>query len=172
MRNQRSGLPLLLLLLGCLAVPPAVAEPPDSNAEPLGVSLAFIDTLNTADSETMLALFAPDATVFVPLADSPARVRGKEHIARVFEPLFSQLRESGEGPKYMNLIPRDTNVQINGDTAVVTFHLGEVPDEPLDQPYSFSRRTLVLSRLAGRWLVCHLHASNILIPASGTSKTD
>ena len=43
-------------------------------------------------------------------------------------------------------------VQVHGEAAVVTFHLGDEPP--------FSRRTLVFAQRSEGWKIVHLHASN------------
>jgi ketosteroid isomerase-like protein len=137
-----------------------------SDSGPAGAIHGFIHGLNTADVDAVLEMFSDEATVFGPFIASPARLEGGEAIRNLFEPLFSQLRKSGDGPMYMNLEPRDVHVQEFGDSAVVTFHLGPIPADSVERPYSFSRRTVVVKRSADRWLIAHLHASNVLIPAS------
>jgi len=53
----------------------------------------------------------------------------------------------------MNMIPVGTKIQLLGNVAVVTFHLkGEEV---------VSRRTLVLQKRSGKWLIVHLHASSL-----------
>ncbi len=148
------------------AAPASPSTPEDDSlAEASRVARTFLDALGTADTEALADMFAPDATLFAPFPGTPRRVEGREAIARFFERFFEGLREDGDGPIRMKLTPRDLLVQTCGDTAVVTFHLGP-PDPPPDRAYSFSRRTLVLQRIADRWLIAHLHASNVLIPAA------
>jgi hypothetical protein len=155
-----------VLLPGGLVLNSRGATQSEPDADPAGVVHALIHSLNTADAGALLELFAADATLYGPFAYSPARLMGKEKIRGLFEPLFSRLRDSAEGPDYMRLKPHDVHVQRLGDVAVASFHLGPLPDHPLERPYSFSRRTLVLQRSDDRWHIIHFHASNILIPAS------
>lgn len=150
-----------VLLLSLFAAALHATTPPDPEA----TAMKFIGALNTANLEATLGLFSENATVFAPLPDSPSRLEGKDQIAEVFGPLYAHLRTTIDGPEYMELAPRDLEVQIDGNTAVVTFHLGSMPERPLERPYFFSRRTLVLTRSDSGWLITHLHASNILIPA-------
>lgn len=158
--NSRILLPLTVL--GLILSLPASASGIDS--DPVSTTEAFVEALSHADLPALIDLFADDATLFSPSPSSPMRIEGKESIQRLFEPMLSRIRQSGAGPVYMSLVPRDLKAQVMDDTAIVTFHLGQVPAKPLDQPYSFSRRTLVLQRSAGRWLIVHLHASSIIIP--------
>lgn len=135
-------------------------------SSPADVVLEFLEALNNADMDTLMEKFASDATLFVPFDSSPGRVEGKEAIAVVFQPMFASLRETRSGPRYMKLTPRAIRVQTHGDTAVVTFHIGNLPDGPVERAYNFSRRTLVMVRSDDGWQIVHLHASNIMIPVA------
>lgn len=149
--------PVVLAL--CVATTPAVADA--APAQPLATESAavqtvlegFIDSLNAADVSSLARFFATDATMFFPLASLPLRLESKQQITSAFGALFEAMRRREPGPRYMNLIPQDTRVQFFGDVAVVTFHLkGEE---------MVSRRTLVLRKLSGTWLIVHVHASNL-----------
>lgn len=143
-----------------LAVVPPVAgappEPPPADTAALQKVLdRFIESLNTTDVKALAALFAPDATVFFPLAAMPLRLENKEQITAVFAAFFDGVRTREPGPRYMKLAPEHTRVQFLNDVAVVSFHLkGE---------QMISRRTLVLHKISGTWLIVHLHASNVQI---------
>jgi hypothetical protein len=53
-------------------------------------------------------------------------------------------------------VPEHLQVQLVGDTAaVVTFEM--------TNPERVARRTLVLQKRGDRWLVAHLHASNVAL---------
>ena len=133
---------------------------------PVATTEVFLQALGRADLNTLLDQLADDATLFAPSPDTPGRIEGHDNIAALFKPIFARLRETGEGPVYMKLVPRDLKVTLMGDSAVVIFHLGRLPDKPLHESYSFSRRTFVLRLLNGRWKIVHLHASNVLIPGN------
>jgi len=122
----------------------------------------FIEGLNTADIDRYLGTFAPDVSVFLARPRSPARVVGISKIKEVYEPFFIRARGNSPGPRYMNLSPKDLEVIILGSTAIVTFHLGELKQSPTS-PYFFSRRTLIMAKKSERWIIVHLHASQILV---------
>jgi len=125
------------------------------NAAVQTVLEGFIDSLNTADVNNLARFLATDATMFFPLASLPLRLENKQQITAAFGALFEAMRKREAGPRYMNLTPEDTRVQFLGNVAVVTFHLkGEE---------MVSRRTLVLQKLSGTWLIVHLHASNLAL---------
>ncbi len=116
---------------------------------------ALVETLNTADIDAFSALFAPDATVFFPLAPVLGLLDGKAEIAKVFKIFFESVRKDGGGPRYMELKPEGLKIQLYGDTALVTFHFtGRT---------MYSRRTLVLRHEAGKWMIVHMHASGLPI---------
>ncbi len=152
----------LAALALCVATTPAVAG--GAPAQPLAtesggvqtVLEGFIDSLNTADVNSLARFLATDATMFFPLASLPLRLENKQQIIAAFGALFEAMRKREAGPRYMNLTPEDTKVQLLDNVAVVTFHLrGEE---------MVSRRTLVLQKLSGTWLIVHLHASNLTLP--------
>jgi ketosteroid isomerase-like protein len=122
----------------------------------------FLEALNTADLDALLAAFLPGATAFVPQPTAPDRLEGVEGLRGVFEPFFDRMRGSGAGPRYMNLVARDVQIDLLGDVAVVTFHLGDLPP-PGSGAAMFSRRTLVVVRDGDRWGILHLHASQVLV---------
>lgn len=164
--NVLKRLPILVVALASL-VSPALA----TDADPVSAVEGFLDALSRADLDALLAYVADDATVFAPLPSSPQRIEGRDRIAALFEPFFRSVEENADGPVRMNLVHRDLEVQSLGDSAIVTFHLGQVPDEPLSEPYSFSRRTFVLHVVNGEWKIVHFHGSNVIIPAkAGESK--
>ncbi len=161
MRGRAVAVAALVVALGFGGAPrPAVAaEPPSPEPAAIGALLdEFIDALNTADLPRYVALFAPDATAFFPLAEVPLRLESKEQIAAVFGRFFEGVRRSGPGPRYLNLAPADVRLQLYGGAAVVSFHFkgGEMT----------SRRTLVLAKRDGKWSIVHLHASNLGLAAS------
>ena len=147
---------------------PPLAPPAD---DPVAIVHAFVSALSNADLDGLLDTFTEDATVFMPAVDQArvARLAGKAAIREGFRPFFETLRESDKGPPYMVLTPHDLTVQNLGATAIVTFHLGPLPEEPIDRPLSFSRRTFVVNRTDGGWRIVHLHASNVVIEASASS---
>ena len=148
-----------LAILAALAIaaatgPAAAAEPSKADAASIQAAVdAFMDALDTADIERFSALFAPDATAFFPLAPLYTRLENKDQITKVFTVFFASVRKGKTGPRFMNLVPQGQKVQLYGDTAVVTFHF-EGPD-------LIARRTLVLRREGGNWLIVHMHASGL-----------
>lgn len=151
---------LTAVFLAAPLVGPVVAraaEPPSPEAAAISKLVdEFVDALNTADLVRYVALFAPDATAFFPLAPLYLRLEDKDQVIKVFTVFFQSLRNGKTGPPYMNLVPEDLKVQRYGNTAVVTFHF-----KGKDQ---VSRRTLVLRHEGGKWLIVHMHASGLTLP--------
>jgi uncharacterized protein (TIGR02246 family) len=154
MRNWTLLAMLSLLTLACASVG-SPQLPPSTAVD------AFVSALVNADSDAIAAVFDENATVFMPFDSMPRRLEGREEIRRSFESFFVRVRASAPAPPYMKLNPLDLHTRRSGDTAIVTFHLGTVPPEGAKETSSFSRRTFVLQRKGGRWLVMHLHASQM-----------
>lgn len=120
----------------------------------------FLRAFENLDIQRFIACFADDATVFFPVPEPPERVTGKEAIQQRFERVFASIRSTAKsGPPFQHLVPEDLSIQLMpGQTAVVSFHLRN--EERI------ARRTLVLTKMNGQWLILHLHASNVPIAAS------
>lgn len=153
----RHLLPLLLAGIApaaavAQAATPAVpaAQPPAAEAPVRAAVAELINATNALDAERLGRTMADDVTVFFPGPPfQAARAQGRAPVQNAFAQLFAQLRQ--RGTRTVNLQPAGLQVQLYGDTAIATFHL-------LGQQ-EVGRRTLVLRRIAGRWLVAHMHAS-------------
>ena len=134
---------LVLALNACAAVQAPVQSPMQSPQEAVD---AFIAALDRGDVN-IAELFAEEATVFFPITNQPLRANGRAEIATAFAALF--------GPNYRGGLPKPENLHVQdfGGTAVVTFQNVN--------PNVTSRRTIVFRREAGRWLIVHLHGSNV-----------
>ena len=109
----------------------------------------FIAANERADLPLMMTTFADDATVFMP-CEPAKRLSGNAAIRDAFAALFSARR----GP--IVITPADIDAQMYGDVAIVTAHLVRPSTAP-----GTSRRTFVLRKTGDRWLIVHLHASNL-----------
>jgi len=109
----------------------------------------FIAANERADLPLMMSTFADDATVFMP-GEPAQRISGSAAIRDAFTALFAARR----GP--IVITPADINVQMYGDVAIVTAHLVRPSTAP-----GTSRRSFVLRKIGDRWLIVHLHASNL-----------
>lgn len=145
-------------LAGALSASSAIAAPEaqsDASAAPAvshpeAAIHAFVSAFNALDRPRFDALFAEDVTLFFPAAPFPVRrIEGKEATLEWFGRFFDSLRERGSNPR---IEPQDLKVQDYGDVAIATFHLGGGE--------SVGRRTVVLRRQRGQWVIAHLHASS------------
>lgn len=119
----------------------------------------FLHAFNDLDWETFRGYFADDATVFLPLSNSPLRKEGRTEFESAFQGFFHSVRAAGNGPPYLHIQPKDVRIQMLGDAAVVSFHLRN------DGAPQVGRRTLVMRKEAnGRWKIAHLHASSAELP--------
>ena len=145
---------LLTMVPGAAVAVPPQGSPADEEAIQKVVE-GFIASLNAADVDQFVGFFAPDATLFFPLSSLPLRLEDRQQIGTAFGAFFEAVRRRHPEPPYMDIVPVGTRVQLLGSAAVVTFHLkGEE---------AVSRRTLVLEKRSGRWLIVHLHASSLAL---------
>jgi hypothetical protein len=158
-RRDFSLTSVLLLVAAVLAASaPAGAQTPVAPADETSVLQVLdgvVKALDDADANAFTSFFAADATLFFPLASLPLRLEDRQQIGAAFGAFFDAVRRGQPGPPYMSLVPVGTKVQLLGSVAVVTFHFaGEE---------MISRRTLVLQKSSGKWLIVHLHASNLQV---------
>jgi ketosteroid isomerase-like protein len=113
---------------------------------PESVTRALVEAIGRGDAAAATELFADDATAFFPLDNEPLRADGKAAIGAVFARLLKP--GSGAPPQ-----PDTLHVQRAGAAVIVTFEIRN--------SHVISRRTVVLERRGGRWLIVHLHGSNI-----------
>lgn len=145
--------------LAAALLTPCAASAQGAAADSVGAHRAAVRFLAAFDSlqwEPFRAYFADDVTMFFPFSDTPARADGREAVEARFRRFFDAghaawSRSGRTGPPRMGINPRDLRVQMAGDVAIVSFHLGTT---------SPSRRSIVFHRRAdGAWKVVHWHAS-------------
>ena len=137
---MKRALLVLLLLTGC------ATTRTNDEADVRAAMASFMSALNALDADRIIGAFAEDATAFFPLSQ-PQRANGREEIAAVFRRYIE-----GSNGQPTNLVPQDMTVQTSGDLALVTF---QIPGG------STARRTFVLRHIGGKWLITHMHASNV-----------
>ena len=156
-RTRSLPLASIIALLACstslLAQRPARSPAADSAAAH-GAAVAFLAAFDSLHWEPFRAYLADDVTMFFPFPDTPSRADGRAAVEARFKPFFEQgsAALARTGRTRQGLAPRDLRVQMAGDAAIVSFHLGtETP----------SRRSLVFGRnAAGAWKLVHWHASS------------
>lgn len=124
--------------------------------EAIGPALAeFVRVFNDLDWDAFAACCADDATVFAPFPDQPRMVVGKAAFEQAWRPVFERGRARYPGPPYLNIEPKETQLQLLGENAcLVTFHLAGLMSSP-----RLHRRSIVFAKRGERWLIVHLHAS-------------
>jgi uncharacterized protein (TIGR02246 family) len=148
---------VLLTALSSWACASETANAADDRAAIEAFTREFLRAFENLDMKQFIACFADDATVFFPMPEPPERVHGKQAIQQRFERVFASIRSTAEsGPPFHHLAPEDLSIQLMaGGAAVVSFHLRN--EERI------ARRTFVLTKMNGQWLILHLHASNVSI---------
>jgi uncharacterized protein (TIGR02246 family) len=136
---------LLVLLAACATT----VVPAHDEAGVRAAMTGFLDALNALDADAMAGYFADDVTAFVPIAQ-PQRANGKAEVAAIFRDFAAQTRKTT--PR-INIKPDHVLVQASGDFGLVSFET--IPGSMLN------RRTFVFRRIGGRWLIVHIHASNL-----------
>ena len=139
------------MLAACASMPPAI-DATERSARTFATT--FLRAFENLDMPAFIACFATDATVFLPDPEPPMRHDGQAAIRDYFQSVFDEIKAGAtSGPPYHRLTPDRLHVQVlDDDAAVVTFHMTGAD--------RVARRTLVLRRLGGAWVIAHLHASN------------
>ncbi len=113
----------------------------------------FVAAFNNFNWATFRASFTDDATMFHPFWSQPRRRRGRQEIETAWLAIFPEFVDANN-TRRLQITPKDIHLQIYGQTAIVTFHLG-------DGIKQLSRRTLVMIREKDNWKIAHLHASSV-----------
>lgn len=147
-------IPIVCLVLFLL---PSADHParPSSTVEIDAFLSAFVKSFDNLDWDGFRNSFSDDATVFYPRA-FPERASGRSEYEKTFKIVFQQIRGNQTAAPFMDIQPRNLQVQVYGDTAVATFHLD-------DRPGFINRRTIVLHRSLTGWKIVHLHASEVRV---------
>ena len=163
MKDRMPGLAGTLALIGIFQVACTDSYQTGEDERAVRETLAtFIQAFENGDLEVMEASFGESALTFPraimsgelqsPIRNSEyRRVRGIDPQMRM---LIAGWHEGGSSAPFMSLEPKDLEVQMFTDAAVVSFHL--------EDGRALSRRTFVLAREEGSWKIIHLHASNVV----------
>ncbi len=143
--------PLLVIFFSCIFFN---AKANDSVAVRLSVE-KFVVAFNTLQWEPFKNSFTEDATIFFPDWEEAVRKVGIKEIEKTWLEIFPEFKDLANTLK-LDIKPRDMLIQLYGQTAVVTFHLGS------GEKY-LARRTLVMVKRKKQWKIAHLHAS-VLFP--------
>ena len=109
----------------------------------------FVQAFEALDLKGIMECFSQDATSFFPVHHYPHKINDKAEITEQFRNVISKIKEAGL--TRISLPVQDLDIFEFGEVALATFH---IMDNDL------SRRTIVLKKENGTWLITHLHASN------------
>lgn len=113
----------------------------------------FITAFDELDWDKFINYFSDSATVFFFFEDKPLRAAGRNEIENMFRKFFDETRNKTGGPSYLKLKPQDVVIQMLNGAAVISFYI--------NGKFGTGRRTLVFQNIGGKWVIIHLHASNI-----------
>ncbi len=143
-----------LLVVGMLATTIAMADDSDD------VKTAFLNlftTLRAHDSQSMAQYYMPDYTDFGRGGGLLIRTATPEEKAKARQAIFDTVN--------ITLQPRNVEVQVYGNTAVVTAYLiGSITPPNNETIRVNDRRTGVWVKQGGTWKEVHMHQSPIRLP--------
>jgi ketosteroid isomerase-like protein len=143
-----------LVVVGMLATTIAMADDSDD------VKAAFLNlftTLRAHDSQSMGQYYMPDYTDFGRGGGLLIRTATPEEKAKARQALFDTVN--------ITLQPRNVEVQVYGNAAVVTAYLVGSITPPNGETIRVSdRRTGVWVKQGGKWKEVHMHQSPIRLP--------
>jgi quercetin dioxygenase-like cupin family protein len=113
----------------------------------------FVTAFNNFNWATFRESFTDDATIFYPYWNQARRIQGTQDIETAWLTIFPEFGDTNNSRK-LQINPKDINLQLYRQTAIVTFHLG-------DGLNALSRRTLIMVKKKRSWKIAHLHASTI-----------
>jgi ketosteroid isomerase-like protein len=158
MNRLGSWFAVAFLVLG--AGPPVYAQAAGAKSGALAAAVEeFISAFTTLDEARFDAMWADDATLFMPFyvqGHGGGRFSGRAEVLKAFHDFFASARKDRKGPNYLNIHPEDVQIQDYGDVAIVSFHLRKAT----------GRRTAVMRNIGGVWRIAHLHASPMEAPAA------
>ena len=145
---------LTLLLAGLFLTAPVLA---DDAGDVKAAFLNLFTTLRAHDSQSMGQYYMPDYTDFGRGGGLLIRTATPEEKAKARQAIFDTVN--------ITLQPRNVEVQVYGNTAVVTAYLIGSITPPNNETIRVSdRRTGVWIKQGGRWKEVHMHQSPIRLP--------
>ncbi len=148
MRHVRIILLSLILCTGLITN----AQSRDS-ADVIKAAEIFVKAFTGFDWPVFRNCFSKEATIFFPAWKEGERKTGQQEIEATWTAIFPEFIDSTK--KFdLKINPKNIHVQLYGEVAIVTFHLG-------DGVEYLSRRTLVFRKEKTNWKIVHLHASTL-----------
>jgi hypothetical protein len=140
----------------------AQSQPAPPEADVREAVAKFIRAFDDLDWEHFRLAFDDNATVFYPRA-FPERANGRAEFEKRFKIVFNEIRTGKTAPPYMDIQPKEMEIQLFGPVAVATFHLD-------DRARFLNRRTIVLHKSGKGWKIVHLHASEVPVPPTNPDR--
>lgn len=145
---------LALLLTGTQFTKTWAQAPGSDSAQVAATMVDFITVFSNLEWDKFTAFFADSATAFFPpSAHFSGRANNKAEIEAVFKKFFDAVKKPGVSAPYLHIQPEGLKIEVITQIAIVTFTLSD--------PGLLGRRTIVLQKINGRWLIIHLHASGV-----------
>ncbi len=141
----------IILLISCLSISLNLNATNKDSVAVRKAATEFVTAFNTFDWPTFRKAFTDDATIFFPFWERARRVGGRTDFESAWTTIFPEFLDPNNKTR-LQIDPKNLYIQIYGNTAIVTFHLG-------DGKISLSRRTLVMIKEKRKWRIAHLHAS-------------
>ncbi len=122
--------------------------------------MRFIESIDSMEDKGVAISYADAATAFYPHSFAQRRLDGKTAIMTIQQQGFEAIRQAlpqntDFSTVSLQLKPQDFNINILGETiALVTWH------SPRPN-HIMGRRTAVMQKIKGKWLILHMHASNM-----------
>ncbi len=114
----------------------------------------FLAAVDAGDEVTLAELFTPDASAYLPFADTPGLIDGHAAIMSRFGRLIAAWKRRGLSPPFVGFEPSGLQPTLLAvEWTLVTFLVGIEGDT--------GRRTMLLRSTADGWRIFHLHASNL-----------
>ncbi len=143
-----------LLVVGMFLMPAALADDAD---DVQAAFLSLFTMLRAHDSQSMVQLYMPDYTEFDRGGGMLVRTATPEEKGKARQAIFDNVN--------ITLQPRNVEVKVYGNTAVVTAYLVGSITPPNSETIRVSdRRTGVWVKQGGTWKEVHMHQSPIRLP--------
>jgi ketosteroid isomerase-like protein len=113
----------------------------------------FVKAFNYFDWPAFRNSFTDNATMFHPFWKQGTRRAGRKEVENTWLEVFPEFLNN-PAKDSLQINPKDIHIQLYGQTAIVTFHLGNGIER-------LSRRTLVMIKQDKEWKIAHLHASSV-----------
>jgi ketosteroid isomerase-like protein len=145
---------LTLLLAGMFLTAPVLA---DDAGDVKAAFLSHFTMLRTHDSQSMAQNYMPDYTNFGRGGGLLIRTATPEEMGKARQAVFDSVN--------ITLQPRNVEVQVYGNAAVVTAYLvGSITPPNGETIRVNDRRTGVWTKQGGTWKEVHMHQSPIRLP--------